>query len=65
MDLRLQSKARASQPAGPTPRIAPREEPPSTDNVVVLWHQPGGGIHKDIWADNGLVFAPSASTSLK
>ena len=39
-------------------RIAPRDEPRSTDNVTVLWQQPGGGIHTDIWADNGLVFAP-------
>ena len=39
-------------------RIAPRDEPRSTDNVAVLWQQPGGGIHTDIWADNGLVFAP-------
>ena len=39
-------------------RIAPRDEPQSTDNVSVLWRQPGEGLHTDIWADDGLVFAP-------
>ena len=38
--------------------IAPRNEPRSTDNVTLLWHQPGEGIHTDIWADGSLVFAP-------
>ncbi len=39
-------------------RIARRDEPQSTDNVTLLWHQPGRGIHTDVWADDGLVFAP-------
>ena len=39
-------------------RSALREEPRSTDNVTVLWHQPGEGLHTDIWAEDGLVFAP-------
>ena len=43
---------------GTLARIAPRDEPQSTDNVSVLWRQPGGGLHTDIWADNGLVIAP-------
>ena len=44
--------------SGTLRRTAPRDEPRSTDNVTVLWHQPGEGIHSDIWADDGLVFAP-------
>ena len=39
-------------------RVASRDEPSSTDNVTVLWRQPGEGIHTDIWAEDGLVFAP-------
>ena len=44
--------------SGTLTRIAPKDELRSTDNVTLLWHQPGGGIHTDIWADDGLVFAP-------
>ena len=43
---------------GTLARITPRDEPQSTDNVTLLWHQPGAGIHTDIWADDDLVFAP-------
>ena len=43
---------------GTLSRIALREEPRSTDNVTVLWRQPGEGLHTDIWAEDGLVFAP-------
>ena len=43
---------------GTLARIAPRDEPQSTDNVSVLWRQTGDGLHTDIWADNGLIFAP-------
>ena len=39
-------------------RIELKEEPRASDNVEVLWHQPGGNIHSDIWAEDGLVFAP-------
>ncbi len=39
-------------------RVPTRAEPASSDNVEVLWHQPGSGLHSDIWAADGLVFAP-------
>ena len=39
-------------------RIEASEEPTASENVEVLWHQPGEYIHSDIWADDGLVFAP-------
>ena len=39
-------------------RIESRDEPQSSDNVEVLWHQPGEALHSDIWAEDGLVFAP-------
>ena len=43
---------------GTLARIAPMDESPSTDNVTVKWRRQGEGIHTDIWADDGLVFAP-------
>ena len=43
---------------GTLTRIESRDEPQSSDNVEVLWHQPGEALHSDIWADEGLVFAP-------
>ena len=43
---------------GTLARIEPRDEPQSSDNVEVLWHQPGEALHSDIWAEDGLVFAP-------
>ena len=39
-------------------RIESRDELQSSDNVEVLWHQPGEALHSDIWAEDGLVFAP-------
>ena len=39
-------------------RVAPKDEPQASSNVTLLWHQRGGGIHTDVWADDGLVFAP-------
>ena len=39
-------------------RVESRNEPQSSDNVEVLWHQPGEALHSDIWAEDGLVFAP-------
>ena len=39
-------------------RVPHREEPQASGNVGLLWHQPGGGTHSDIWASDGLVFAP-------
>ena len=44
--------------SGVLSKIAPATEPQKTDNVTVLWHQPGGGLHTDIWAEGDLVFAP-------
>jgi choice-of-anchor B domain-containing protein len=35
-----------------------RVEPRQSDNVRLLWNQPANGTNSDIWADNGLVFAP-------
>ena len=43
---------------GTLTRIESRDEPQSSDNVEVLWHQPGGFVHTDIWVEDGLVFAP-------
>ena len=51
-------RSERSVAAGRLERIEPSEGPASTENVTVLWHQPGRGIHTDIWADAGLVFAP-------
>ena len=39
-------------------RIPPKDEPQASSNVTLLWHQPGRGIHTDVWAADGLVFAP-------
>ena len=38
--------------------VPQRDESQASDNVTLLWHQPGEGIHSDIWAEDGLVFAP-------
>jgi len=42
-------------------RVRQRDEPQASDNVSLIWHQPGDGIHSDIWADDGLIFAPHFS----
>ena len=53
--------------AGPTEfhatlsRIPRRDEPRASSNVTMLWHEPGEGIHSDVWAADGLVFAPHYS----
>jgi len=39
-------------------RVHQRDEPRASDNVKLLWHEAGDGIHSDIWAADGLVFAP-------
>ncbi len=41
-------------------RISQRDERQASDNVSLLWHQPGrsGSFHSDVWAADGLVFAP-------
>ena len=39
-------------------RVPQRDEPQASNNVSILWRQPGNGVHTDIWADDGLVFAP-------
>ena len=56
LEITLQGTGFAA--GGTLARIAPRDEPRLTDNVAPLWQQAGEGIHTDIWADNGLVFAP-------
>ena len=43
-------------------RLPQRDEPSASENVSLLWHQPGHGIHSDIWAAGGLVFAPHHSS---
>ena len=43
-------------------RLPQRDEPIASANVSLLWHQPGHGIHADIWAAEGLVFAPHFSS---
>jgi len=39
-------------------QVHQRDEPRVSENVKLLWHEPGDGIHSDIWAADGLVFAP-------
>ena len=39
-------------------RLPQRNEPQVSPNVSLIWHQPGNGFHTDIWAEDGLVFAP-------
>ena len=39
-------------------RIPQRDEPQASANVSLLWHERGNGTHSDIWAIDGLVFAP-------
>ena len=39
-------------------RVPEREEPQASANVTALWHESGGGLHTDIWAADGLVYAP-------
>lgn len=41
--------------------VPQRDEPQSSANVTLLWSQPGEGMHSDIWAQDGLVFAPHVS----
>ena len=42
-------------------KVAQRDEPKASDNVKLLWQQSGAGTHSDIWAADGLVFAPHYS----
>ena len=39
-------------------KVAQRQEPQASANIELLWHQPGDGLHTDIWAAEGLVYAP-------
>ena len=39
-------------------RVPQREELQASANVATLWHEPGSGLHTDIWAADGLVYAP-------
>ena len=42
-------------------KVPQRDEPKASDNVKLLWQQRGAGEHSDIWAADGLVFAPHYS----
>ena len=42
-------------------KVAQRDEPQASPNVSLVWKQRGQGIHSDIWAAGGLVFAPHIS----
>ena len=42
-------------------KVPQRDEPKASDNVKLLWQQRGAGTHSDIWAAEGLVFAPHYS----
>ena len=42
----------------PLARIPQLNEPQASKNVSLVWHEPGDGVHSDIWAADGLVFAP-------
>ena len=42
-------------------RLPKLDEPQASANVSLIWHEPGDGIHSDIWAADGLVFAPHVS----
>ena len=39
-------------------KVPQTDEPQTSDNVTLLWQQPGSGSQSDIWAEQGLVFAP-------
>ena len=39
-------------------RLRQRDEPQASANLSLVWHEPGEGVHSDIWAADGLVFAP-------
>ena len=39
-------------------RLPRLNEPQASANVSLAWHEPGTGLHADIWASGGLVFAP-------
>ena len=43
---------------GTLSRVPERDEPESSPNVALAWHEPKLGIYTDIWAADGLVFAP-------
>lgn len=42
-------------------KVPQRDEPKASDNVKLLWQQSGARTHSDIWAADGLVFAPHYS----
>ena len=42
-------------------QVPQEDEPQGSENVSLVWHRPGKGIHSDIWAAEGLVFAPHYS----
>ena len=46
-------------------RLRQRNEPQASPNVSLIWHQPGNGLHTDVWAEDGLVFAPRLDDSIE
>ena len=58
MELRLGD---VSLPTIQLSRVPQRNEPQASANVSLIWHEPGGDLHTDIWAEDGLVFAPHYS----
>lgn len=48
----------SSPVAIPLARLPQKDEPQASANVTMIWHEEGNGTHTDIWADDGLVFAP-------
>lgn len=46
-------------------RLAQRDEPQSSDNVALLWHEPTDGRGSGLWAEVGVVFAPRFDGSIE
>lgn len=62
-ELTLQIEQTTFPPISLT-RLPQSHEPTASANVSLIWHEPGDGIHSDIWAADGLVFAPHYSDGL-
>ena len=58
IELRL---GEATLPTIHLSRVPQRVEPQASANVSLLWHEPGDGVQSDIWAEDGLVYAPRYS----
>jgi hypothetical protein len=63
LTLRLRDRELTTQLA----RVAEADEPPSTDNLELVWSAPAGlecFSHAGIWAEDGVVFAPCFGGSI-